>query len=316
MVKFLVRRLALGALVMVLLSFVCWIVFAGSLNPLWEYWNNPTVPEAVAAAKRAHLNDPVLVRYWLWLKGLFEGQGLGHTVYANTPVGPLVGSALLRSLELVGASLVLVVLLTTIVGTLSARHRGSPLDLGLRSFSYVAWAMPGFLLALLLYEGGIALHRHWHSYPFAVIGPPTSAGNWVQHMALPALAVALGFVGAYSRYLRSSLIAELGEPYAVVARAKGLSERRIVARHVLRLALVPVASALALDFGMFFTATLAADWVFALNGLASVFLSGTAILGDPFIIEAIVLISAGMVVAAGILGELACAWLDPRIRIN
>ena len=73
------RRFALGALVMAVLSFVSWIVFAGSLNPLWEYWNDPRVPEAVAAAKRAHLSDPVLVRYWLWLKGLFEGQGLGRT---------------------------------------------------------------------------------------------------------------------------------------------------------------------------------------------------------------------------------------------
>lgn len=309
------RRFALGALVMAVLSFVSWIVFAGSLNPLWEYWNDPRVPEAVAAAKRAHLSDPVLVRYWLWLKGLFEGQGLGRTVYADIPVGPLVGSALVRSLELVAASIVLVVVLSVVVGTLSARHRGSPLDLGLRTFSYTAWATPGFLLALLLYEGGIALNRHWRSYPLAVAGPPTGAGDWVQHMTLPALAVALGFVGVYGRYLRTSLIAELGEQYAVVARAKGLSDRRVVFRHVLRLALVPLATALALDFGMFFTATIAADWVFALNGLASVFVTGTYGLGDPFIIEAIVLVSAGMVVVAGILGELACAWLDPRIRL-
>ena len=258
-----------------------WIVFAGSLNPLWIFWSDPTVPDAVAAAKRSHLHDPVLDRYWLWLKGLFGGHGLGHTIVSNQPVWALVEPALVRSLELVALSLVFVLVLTVIVGTLSVRHRSSPLDLGLRTFSYAAWAMPSFLVALLLYEGSIALHRHWHGYPFAVVGPPTGARDWLQHMTLPALAVALGFVGVYSRHLRASLIVALGEQYALVARAKGLSERRVVFRHVLRLALVPVVSALALDFGMFFTATLAADWVFALNGLASVFLDSTSASAIP-----------------------------------
>jgi peptide/nickel transport system permease protein len=316
MVRFLVRRLALGAVVMALLSFLSWLVFATALNPLWVFWADPKAPEALAAAKRAHMHDPVLLRYWLWLKGLFGGHGLGRTVVSNTPVWPVVEPALVRSLELVAASLVLVVLLSMLVGTVSAERRGSPLDVGLRTFSYAAWAMPAFLLALLLFGGGNALSRHWHSYPLAIAGPPTGAGDWVQHMTLPALAVALGFVGAYSRYLRSSLIAALGEQYAVVARAKGLSERRVLFRHVLRLALVPMAGALALDFGMIFTATLAADEVFGLNGLATVFLNGSYSLGDPFMIEAIVLVSAGMVVVAGILGELACAWLDPRIRLS
>lgn len=322
MFRFLVRRLAIGALVIAAVSFLSWLIFATALNPLWVFWAEPKSPDALAAATRGHIHEPVLVRYWLWLRGLFTGQGFGHTVVQNTPVWPTIEPALWRTLQLVGASLVLVVISSVLIATVSVRRRGSPLDVGLRTVSYVSWAMPAFLVALLLQQGGNALAKHWHGYPLAIAGAPTVGlslswhvvTNWLAHMTLPVIAVAVGFGGAYSRYLRSSLLTTLALPYATVAQAKGLSEAQVIRRHALRNALVPFTAAIALDFGTVFTATLAADYVFGLGGLASVFLNG-AFAGDPFVIEAEVIVAAAIVVVAGIIGELVCGWLDPRTRL-
>ena len=135
-------------------------------------------------------------------------------------------------------------------------------------------------------------------------------------MTLPAVAVALGFIGAYSRYLRTALILTLDAPYTVVARGKGLPERLVVRRYALRNALVPFTTVVALDFGAVFGASLAADYVFGLHGLATLFLANGLLNADPFLIEASLVLSAGIVVVAAIAGDIACALLDPRLRLD
>jgi len=133
-------------------------------------------------------------------------------------------------------------------------------------------------------------------------------------MTLPALVLAVGFVGAYSRYLRSSLLVALHEPYAWVARGKGLPEREVVRRHALRNALVPFTTVMALDFGAVFGASIAVDYVFNLGGLASLVLYGINI-ADPFVIEGTIIVTAAIVVVFGIAADVVCGWLDPRIQL-
>jgi peptide/nickel transport system permease protein len=320
--SYVLRRLGLGAIVIVAVSFVTWLVFATALNPLWSFFQTPHAPEVEAIRVRAHLHDGVVVRYWLWLKGIFTGQGLGRTVVADQPVWPQVQHAFVVTLELIVMSTIIVVSLSLLVGIVAARRRGSAVDVGLRSFSYVSWAVPAFLLALLLQHAFVAMANDWHFQPFAIGGPPTpglgfttrGVEDWFQHMTLPAIAIALGFVGVYSRYLRTSLLVTLDQPYTTVARAKGLPERLVVRRHALRNALVPFTTAIALEFGTIFAATLAADYVFGLHGLASLFLSNGLLNADPYLIEAPILLAAVIVVVASIIGDIVCAALDPRLR--
>ncbi len=315
MLAFLVRRLGLGALVVAALSFLSWLIFVPALNPLWRYFGNPNAPEAVAMAKRAHLHDPLLVRYWLWVKGLFTGQGFGRTVVDQTPIGTALRITLEHTGELLGFSLVVIVLVSVLLAAVEARRRDSPLDVGLRATSYLVWSVPTFLLALWLIHGFAAAPSSWHLAQFVQEGPPTSLGNAFQRLALPSLAVALGFVGVYSRYLRSSLLVSLNEPYAWVARGKGLSEGAVIRRHALRNALVPFTTAMTLDFGAIFGATIAVDFVFNLGGLAGLVYNGVVNLADPFLIEAAIVVTAAIVVVAGIVGDVVCALLDPRIRL-
>jgi len=316
------RRLGLGAIVLVAVSFFTWLVFAVSLNPLWSFFQTPHAPEVEAIRQRAHLHDPVVYRYWLWLKGIFTGQGLGRTVVSNEPVWPQVEHAFFITLELIVVSTIIVIAASMLVGVVAARRRGSAADVGLRSFSYISWAVPAFLLALLLQHAFVAMSNSWHFQPFAIGGPPTPGlgftphgiQDWFQHMTLPAIAVALGFVGVYSRYLRTSLLVTLDQQYTTVARAKGLSERLVVRRHALRNALIPFVTVIALEFGTIFAATLAADYVFGLHGLASLFLANGLLNADPYLIEAPILLAATIVVVASVVGDIVCAALDPRLR--
>jgi peptide/nickel transport system permease protein len=133
-------------------------------------------------------------------------------------------------------------------------------------------------------------------------------------MTLPAIAIALGFIGVYSRYLRTSLLVTLDQPYTTVARAKGLPERQVVRRHALRNALIPFTTVIALEFGTIFAATLAADYVFGLHGLVSLFLYNGLLQGDPYLIEVPIVLVAAIVVVASIVADIACAALDPRLR--
>jgi peptide/nickel transport system permease protein len=306
------------------ISILAWLVFASALNPLSVFFPDFHSKEALAAVARGHLHEPVIARYWLWFRGMFSGAGFGHTIAYNEPVWPIVEPAFVRTLELMALALVLVVALSLPVGVTSAKRRGSVADVGLRSVSYIAWSVPAFLLALLLQRLFIGISSAWHVQPFAYSGPPTpglgltAAGvkDWFEHMTLPAFAVALGLAGGYSRYLRASLLAVLDAPFVNVARGKGLTERRIMRRHALRNALIPFTTMIAFDFGALFGATIAADYVFGLNGLASTFLNRGLFVADPLVIEAELLLTALLVIGASLMADVLCGLLDPRVRIT
>jgi len=321
---FALRRIGLGLVVLVLVSLVTWLIFATALNPLWSFFATPHAPEVLEITRRAHLHDGVVVRYLRWLAGIFTGRGLGREVVTNEPVWPEVRGAFATTLGLIAYAMVFILVGSLLVGVVSARRRGSAADVGLRSFSYLAWSVPAFLLALLLQHAFVAIANDWHFQPFALGGPPTPglgftpAGveDWFQHMTLPAIAVALGFVGVYGRYLRSSMLVTLDAPYTVVARAKGLPERAVTRRYALRNALVPFVTVISIEFGTIVAASLAADYVFGLQGLASLFLANGLLNADPYMIEAPIVLTAAIVVIASIVGDVACAALDPRIRPN
>jgi peptide/nickel transport system permease protein len=132
-------------------------------------------------------------------------------------------------------------------------------------------------------------------------------------MTLPAVTLSLGLIGLYSRYVRTATLTELQRPYVTVARAKGLRESRVTLRHLLRNAVGPFVSVLALDISAIVGASLAADWVFGLGGLAAFFYNAIQI-SDPFALTAVVVVIAIVVAVFMLLSDLALGWLDPRVR--
>jgi peptide/nickel transport system permease protein len=313
---YLLRRLGLGTVTLVVVSFLSWIIFATALNPTWQFFQTPKAPEVLAMRARAHVGDPIVLRYWYWIRDLFSGKGFGRTVVTYQPVWPPASHAFLVSIELVAYALVLVAAGSIVVGTIAARYRGSAFDVGLRTFSYLAWAIPAFLVALLIAGGATAVAHHGFN-PFGVDSARhTGFVGWLQIDTLPAVAVALAFIGVYSRYLRTTLIVTMNETYTVVARAKGLPERTAIRRYALRNALIPFVSIISLELGALVGATIAADYVFGLRGLASLLYAGGLLQGDPFTIQAPIVLCAALVIVGSIVADVAIGFLDPRVRLS
>lgn len=322
MLRFLVRRLVLGLVALLVASSVSFCFFASEYLPL--------------------RSTPLLHAYWTWLRGVPSGHSLSHGLFG--PMLPVVLPAAGHTLALLGTTLVLVVVLAVGLGCLAAASRGSTLDLVLRTVSYVAWGVPAFLLGLALQQtltkagggqrlgwfpvggwagqcpGGLGIDLHTFTCPAAGTGL-TYVGNVLYHLTLPAVALAAGFVGFQSRYLRASLLDALDSPYIVVARAKGLPERSVILRHALRNSLITFVPALFTDFGAIFGASLAVDVIFSFDGLGTLFvrvldLNGAAPVLDTYAMQLLLLIGGVLVLAASLLGELGVGLLDPRVRLD
>lgn len=334
MASYLLRRSLLAISVVATVSFGSFVGFGLSFDPAYPLVQQPSKHAFVQAYY--HLTDPILSRYWRWVTGLFH-HGFGATVSTNVsgtvpprllspgaPIGPAIWRASKITFELVGSALVLVIVGSLVVGTIAAQRRRLHADFALRSLTYLAAAMPTFLLGDLLLH---ALNPHFTEIvvggqytptstgSWLAIGPPTGGlGNWFQHMTLPVVTLALSFIGIYARYVRSSVIATLSQPYVAVARGKGLSERQILVRHVLRNSVIPFTSLLSLEVGGLIGASLAADAVFNLGGLASSFL-GAVNSSDPFELTALFVVTATVVSLFTLIGDILVAVLDPRVRV-
>ncbi|HET7572708.1 MAG TPA: ABC transporter permease subunit [Gaiellaceae bacterium] len=333
---FLLRRLVLAALVLLAVSFPTFVFFAGNFNAI--------------CGPKEHTLSATLPYYWRWLQGIPSGRSLKTSICGWPPLWQNLEPSLGRTAALLGLTLVLVLVLALVVAAVSAAAPGSWLDLGLRGFSYLAWATPAFFVAgalqwLATWAGEAhGIHwlplRGWPGFcpdpralnPFAndVSGQPlptldstcpAAPGGLhyylacLRYLVLPSLALALSFVGLHSRHLRSALLLALRAPFATTARAKGLTERRILLRHALRASLATFTSAVLLDFGSLFGAALAVDWIFKLNGVGMLFANEiSAPFVDAYAIQLLLLVTAAIVVGTSLLAELALLWLDPRAR--
>jgi peptide/nickel transport system permease protein len=332
---YILRRLILAASAVVAVSFAAFVTFGLSLDPTFPLRQSPDQRPRQFVLHAYHLSDPILARYWRWVTGLFT-HGFGATVSVNTtgsplriavpgePIGPAIWHGASITAQLVGFALVLTMLGSVAVGTYSARRPYAHLDVP-RLASYIVASMPTFLIAYLMRKtivgSDVTVIRTFGGPPQFVqhgvflVGAPTGGFvDWLRHMTLPAVALAVGLIGVYARYIRSAMLVSLGEQYTTVARAKGLSESRVVFRHVLRNSLVPFTSLLSLEMGAVVGASLAADAVFNLGGLAQVFLGGLA-LADPFELTALAVVTAIVVSAFLLCADLLVGALDPRLRI-
>jgi peptide/nickel transport system permease protein len=334
---FFARRLLLAATVVVAVSFGSFVLMATEFSATCVSSYTPT---GVIAPPLASSVGEATSLYWDWLKGIPSGRSFGAICGGQT--AQQMWPAFAHTGAFLGATAVLVIVTSLVLGTLAATRAGSGLDTILRGFSYAAWAVPPFVLALVLQAAlRWAATRHgFHSFavtgwPASCLAPPGTfvpcgptggmthhAVEIVRHLVVPSSALAVAFVGVHSRYLRSSLLTALNAPYTTTARAKGVPERRVVLRHALRNSLATFTSALLLDFGAVFGAAMAVDWVFHLNGLGSLLLMQVGGIGNgdaprylnPYAIETLLATASGLVVASSVLAEVAVAWLDPRAR--
>ncbi len=285
---------------------------------------------------------PIGHAYWVWLRGIPSGRSLQNGLLSGGLLST-VGSAFGRTLLLLAMTLVIVVVIAIPVGCLCAAMRGSFVDYALRIGTYVMWAAPVFIVAILFQEGFGRIPGGWGTGWFPSVGwagqcpngngidphnfqcPAaghglTHVGQVIYHLALPAFALALGFIGLHARYLRNSVIDALDAPFVTVARGKGLPERVVVMHHALRNAFVAFVPAIVSDIGLLFGAALAVDWIFQLGGMGTLFISTLKLSADADVpvdtyeLQLALLFAACVMLTASMLGEILLAVLDPRMR--
>jgi peptide/nickel transport system permease protein len=248
------------------------------------------------------LNDPLYVQYLRFLSNALRGD-LGQSLRFNRPVSELLLEQLPATVKLAVAGMGLAVILGMVLGLVAALHQNSWIDSLSMVLALVGWSMPSFWLGLLLILV-FALRLSWFSIT-------TESG--LAALAMPAMTLAMGTSGLVARLVRSSTLEVLRMDYVITARAKGLSERLIVLRHVLRNALIPVVTMTGLQFGRLLSGTVIIETVFARQGIGRITVN--AILDrDMPLVQGAVLLFAVIYVLANLGVDLSYAILDPRIR--
>ena len=319
MIRFLIRRVLLGILVLWLITMAVFgLFFVAPNNVARTMAGRQATPQTVELIReRLGLDQPVWKQYLDFIWKALHGN-LGYDYYYQLPVTHIMAQALPITLSLaLGASVIWLIIGVT-NGVLSAVYPRSFIDRGLTAFALFFYSFPSFLLGLVLlyfiyYKLTLSGLRWFPPGGYAPLsqGP----GQWALHMILPWLTLALVLAATYTRLTRSSMLDVLGEDYVRTARSKGLSERRVILRHGLRSALTPVVTQFGIDLGQLIGGVVVTETVFSLPGLGKTVIDAITRQDLPVIVGIVIFASAA-VVTANILVDVAYALLDPRVRLH
>jgi peptide/nickel transport system permease protein len=301
---YLAGRLAQSAIVLLLVSVVAFGIVLLSGDPVAIMMPiHATEQDRQAMRHELGLDQPLPLQYATFLQHLGEGD-LGRSIKFNQPVLPLVASKLPLTLILVVASMTLAVIIGIPLGIASGTRANSPFDILATVFSLLTVSLPSFWIGLMLILFVADYLRLL----------PTSGTGDVQHLILPAVTLSLHSTGLITRLTRSSVLEEIRQPYVTTARAKGLGRRIIEQRHVLRNALIPTVTVVALQFGALLGGSVIVETVFAWPGAGWLLMQGVFARDVP-VVRAMVLIIGAIFIALNLGVDLAYRYLDPRIRI-
>jgi peptide/nickel transport system permease protein len=293
--RFVLGRVLQAIATLILVSMLVFVASSMTGDPIRLLLPLDAPPAQVEAIRRSlGLDQPLYVQYAIYIGKVLQGD-LGNSIRGAHPVSDLVFPAMVNSAKLGLVAMLLVVAVGIPGGIIAGATRGSFADRAIRGVAVFAQAVPGFWLAIVLIQ------------LFAVQFPvfPALGMGSVFHYVLPAFA-------AFLRLLRSSIIDELGQQYVTAARAKGLSPRVVMRRHVLRNALIPVLTFSGMSFGMLVSGSIVVETVFAWPGLGR--LTFEAITARDFpVIQAVILVAGAFVVLVNLLVDLLYGVVDPRI---
>src|SRR5438876_1050424 len=290
-----------------------------SSDPLAPVRANPrfspdSIPRLTA---HYHLNKPIPVRYGYWLKDFVLHKG-GNSLLTNHPIWPDIQRVMGHTAQLVIVSQLLAILLGVLIGVYSAIRQYSGFDYTFTTLSFLGFAMPVFLLALLLQIAFTDVYLHWHVRIFYTSGLNNPGhGAWsfdrMQHLALPIVTLCVISVALYSRFMRASMLDVINSDYARTARAKGVPEWKVIMRHVFRNALIPLVTVIALNVGAVLGGAIITETVFSLDGMGFYFIDRLSH-ADLYAVMGWLMITAVFVILFNLIADVLYGFLDPRIR--
>lgn len=305
MLGFIVRRLELALLVALTVSILAFMLLHLSGDPAVALAGEGARQADIEMIRKAYgLDRPIVVQYANWLWDILRGH-FGTSVYFKTDAGPLILSKLKTTLLLGVCSLGVALLISVPFGVLAALYKHSIIDRICLALAVLGQALPNFFFALLL----IMLF----SISLRVL-PVSGSGTW-KHFVMPSIALGYYVAPAFMRLIRAGMIEVLSADYIRTARAKGLPAGKVVFKHALRNAIVPVVALAAVQLGYLLGGSVVIETIFALDGLG--YLAYQSITFKDFpVMQLIVLLLSVIYVLLTLAADIANAWLDPRIRVS
>ena len=323
MLKYVLRRVLWAIPTLLLITFLVYVALRAGTDPLKSYLRiNPRATKAkIEQYIEVNGLDPNYVRgYWTWLRNFVSGNW-PRSIKGSREVWPQLKDALANSLRLGAAATVVGIFVGIFVGVYAALKPGGRRDVAVNMSAFIGISIPPYVSAIILQLLFAVYWSRWFGstlFPTSGVYPPGQSGFdlglMLRHMVLPTLVVAIQIIAVYARYMRSSLLDVLNSDYMRTARSKGISERRVLVRHGMRNALIPVVTIAALDVGAIVGGLIITENVFSYPGMGVYFLSAFGQGDFPLLMPWMVIIVAS-VLLFNLVADIAYAWLDPRIRL-
>jgi peptide/nickel transport system permease protein len=277
MFRYVLRRLMIAVPSLLGISLVLFSVLAlAPGDPFSELVSNPNIPAEVALALREKfgLDDPLMVRYWNWLTAMVQGDW-GYSFISRINVETLIMQRIPVTLLVIGSSQVLALCIAIPVGVYAATRPYSLFDQIASTLAFIGFSLPTFFTGILLILF-FSIHLDWLPFVYRADIPDTGWRFFWEHfkqMIMPVTVLGLFQAGAWTRYVRSAVLDVIRLDYVTTARSKGLSEKVVITKHVLRNALIPVVTLVALQMPAIFGGAIVTEQIFRVPGIGSLIIS-------------------------------------------
>jgi peptide/nickel transport system permease protein len=319
MSQYVLRRLLIAIPSLLGISLVLFVVLAlAPGDPFSELATNPNVPPEVALALRAKfgLDDPIYLRYLHWLNAMLHGDW-GFSFVSRMNVDTLILQRLPTTLYVIGSAQVLALLIAIPVGVYAATKPYSLFDQVANTLAFVGFSLPTFftgILFILIFS----VTLDW--LPFVYTTDIKGTGiHWVLEMIrqaiMPVAVLGLFQAASMTRFVRSAMLDVIRLDYVTTARAKGIGQRRVIVKHVMRNAMIPVVTLIALQIPAVFGGAIVTEQIFRIPGIGSLLIS-SILSNDTPVVMAVTFVFACLVVLFNLIADVLYGWLDPRISLR
>ena len=272
-------------------------------------------PEAFEVQKRnLGLDDPIHIQYFRWIGNLLQGD-LGTTFKNNIPISEILWPTVGNTFVLMAIAWIVTLIIALPWGIYNSTRVYGLSDQTAAFISYLGFAMPTFWFGIILQQI-FAMNLRW--LPLSdmwTYGKEGNISDLVMHLILPVTVLSLGFLASYVKYARASMLEVLDQDYIRTARAKGVKERRVVFRHALRNALIPIVTILGLDLPMLVSGAVLTEKVFNWPGMGRLFVD-MAVAREYSALMAIVIVTSVFVILGNMLADILYAVVDPRVQLG
>ena len=343
MTKYILRRLLQSIPLLLLITIFVFLLTKATGDPLSYLAEDPRVTEADRMRIRARygLDDPIYIQFLHWVvgddwykrdidgdgepdeygrrKGILRGD-FGESIRFRKPVSQVIGQFLPNTLLLGGTAFFATIVLSLVLGIYAALHQYSLGDNIFTAVAFFTYSMPSFLMALILVQIFSVEFKNWGlpSLPVAGMYDPRgdqSIDELLLHLILPATSLASISIAGYARYIRATMLEVINEDYVRTARAKGLSERRVIYLHALKNAALPIITLLGLNLPFILSGAVITETIFSWPGMGFMFINALNQFDATLVVAFVILISV-FVVIFQLLADIMYAWLDPRVQYS